>query len=166
LARFGPGTLSDLVWWTGWTKTALRSALADVDTVEVALEGECTGEPALLLAGDTEPVEAPDPWAALLPALDPTAMGWKLRDWYVGQHRTHLFDRNGNIGPTVWLDGRIVGGWAQRPDGEVVVGLLDDIGSDQQVLVDGAVERMAGFLGEAVVKPSFSTPLQKRLAGS
>ena len=33
-----------------------------------------------------------------------------------------LFDRNGNAGPTVWWDGRVVGGWSQRGDGEIVSG--------------------------------------------
>jgi hypothetical protein len=54
-------------------------------------------------------------------------MGWTIRDFYLDPaHRDHtrpgtLFDRSGNPGPTVWWDGRIVGGWAQRADGEVVV---------------------------------------------
>ena len=34
-----------------------------------------------------------------------------------GPHATDLFDRNGNAGPTIWVDGRIVGGWAQAGDG-------------------------------------------------
>ena len=29
---------------------------------------------------DTDPVDVPEPTAALLPALDPTPMGWKQRD--------------------------------------------------------------------------------------
>ncbi|HEX6390519.1 MAG TPA: M48 family metalloprotease, partial [Solirubrobacteraceae bacterium] len=40
-----------------------------------------------------------------------------------------LFDRSGNIGPTVWCDGRIVGGWAQRTDGEIALALLEDVGA-------------------------------------
>ena len=27
------------------------------------------------------------PWIALLPPLDPTTMGWKERDWYLGPHK-------------------------------------------------------------------------------
>ena len=45
--------------------------------------------------------------------------GLDARDWYLGPHRPALFDRNGNAGPTIWVDGRIVGGWAQRSDGEI-----------------------------------------------
>ena len=82
-----------------------------------------------MLADDLEPEPAPEPWVALLPALDPTAMGWKERDWYLGEHAALLFDSNGNVGPTVWSDGRIVGGWGSGEDGEVVYRLLEDIGA-------------------------------------
>lgn len=164
LARFGPATLSDLVWWTGWTKTKTRTALASVDTVEVSLQGDAADEPGLLLAADVEPIEAPDPWAALLPSLDPTPMGWKHRSWYLGDHRAALFDRNGNIGPTVWVDGRIVGGWGQRSTGELEVRLLEDVGADRRDLIEVEADRARSFLGGVVVKPSFPTPLQKALA--
>ncbi|WP_420717983.1 DNA glycosylase AlkZ-like family protein [Streptomyces sp. H34-S4] len=39
-------------------------------------------------------------------------------------HRPALFDYAGNIGPTVWWNGQIIGGWAQRADGEMVHRLL------------------------------------------
>ena len=54
------------------------------------------------------------PWVALLPGLDSTVMGWKERAWFLGGHQHALFDVNGNAGPTVWCNGRIVGGWAHR----------------------------------------------------
>ena len=38
------------------------------------------------------------PGLALLPVLDPTVMGWKERDFYLGGHGPALFDRNGNAG--------------------------------------------------------------------
>lgn len=70
-------------------------------------------------------------------------MGYYERYWYLGEHRAALFDRNGNIGPTVWWEGRIAGGWAQRKrDGEVVVRLLEDIGADGMSAVDGEAARL------------------------
>src|SRR5215218_8960306 len=77
------------------------------------------------LGGDIDDVEKPEPWAVLLPTLDPTTMGWKERDWYLGTHGSVLFDSAGNAGPTVWWDGRVVGGWSQRRDGEIVYRLLE-----------------------------------------
>src|SRR5262249_8620191 len=72
LQAFGPGTLADLRWWTGWTAGEVRQALAAVRAVEVELDGGT----AFLLPQDVEPVPAPEPWVALLPALDPTVMAW------------------------------------------------------------------------------------------
>jgi hypothetical protein len=162
LTTFGPATFDDLKWWTGWKVSQLRPALADLDLEEVDLHG-ATG---LVLAEDLEPEPpVPEPWAALLPALDPTPMGWKERDWYLGPHRAPLFDRSGNIGPTIWVDGRIVGGWGQRPDGTIVTRLLEDVGSDRLALIDDEVAALSALMGETVVKPSFPTPLQRELAG-
>ncbi|KQV77014.1 hypothetical protein ASC61_02845 [Aeromicrobium sp. Root344] len=145
---YGPATLDDLQWWTGWTKTRTRAAVAPLETVEVALDGR----PGLVLAGDVEPVEAPDPWVALLPALDPSAMGWKHRDFVLGPHRERLFDVNGNAGPTVWVDGRIVGGWAQRDDGDVVFTLLQDIGTESTAAVQQAAADLTTTLGDVRLK--------------
>ncbi|WP_040807144.1 winged helix DNA-binding domain-containing protein [Nocardia concava] len=159
LRAFGPAPVSDIKWWTGWTLGEVRKALAAVDTVEVDLGGE-TG---LVLADDLEPTPAPEPWAALLPALDPTPMGWQSRDWYLGPHQPALFDRNGNVGPTVWWEGRIVGGWAQRSDGEIVWRLLEDVGAEAENAVSAEAERLRAWYGEVRPIPRFRTPLEREL---
>ncbi|MEM8924898.1 MAG: winged helix DNA-binding domain-containing protein [Actinomycetota bacterium] len=163
LATFGPAPIADIKWWTGWTMARVKAALARLDVVEVDLDGV---GPGIVLAGDLDDDPEPPPWVALLPALDPTPMGWKQREWYLGPHQAPLFDRNGNIGPTVWADGRIVGGWAQTPDGRVVHRLLEDVGADHRRLIDVEAERLTGLLAGTAVKPSFPTPLQKELAAS
>lgn len=160
LRAFGPAPLSDIKWWTGWTVARVKAALARLDTVEVELDDGATG---VVLADDLEDDPEPDPWAALLPSLDPTPMGWKARDWYLGPHQPPLFDRNGNIGPTVWVDGRIVGGWGQSPDGAIVTELLEDVGADHRSLIEAEARRLTDLVGGTVVKPSFPTPLQKQL---
>ena len=148
LHAYGPASPDDLQWWTGWTKTRMREALASVDTADVDLDGL----PGLMLAGDTEPVAAPDHWVALLPALDPSAMGWRHRDFCLGPHRELLYDVNGNAGPTVWAAGRIVGGWAQRDDGEVVVRLLDDVGAETTAQIEKRAAELTTMLGEVRLK--------------
>ncbi len=124
------------------------------------------GAAGLVLPGDLDPVDAPAPWVALLPALDPTPMGWQQRDWYLGPHRAPLFDRTGNIGPTVWSDGRVVGGWAQRGTGEVAVRLLEDVGAEAAAAVDAAGADLAARIGPVRVTPRFRTPLERELAAS
>jgi hypothetical protein len=160
LAAFGPGTVADLRWWTGLTAGQVKRALAAVGAVEVDLDGV----PGLVLAGDLAPLAAPEPWVALLPALDPTVMGWSGRGWYLGDHGPTLFDRNGNAGPTVWWDGRVVGGWASRKDGEIAVRLLEDVGADAAAAVEAAAGGLADWLGPVRVTPRFRTPLERELS--
>jgi hypothetical protein len=160
LASFGPGSMTDLRWWTGWTLGEAKRALQGLDVVEVDLDGQ----PGMALAGDVASTRPARPWAALLPALDPTIMGWKERGWYLGDHGPALFDRAGNAGPSIWLNGRVVGGWGQRRDGEVVFELLDDVGRDGRALIDAEVDRLVNWLAGQRVVPLFRTPLERRLA--
>ncbi|WP_435881183.1 winged helix DNA-binding domain-containing protein [Streptomyces bobili] len=163
LTACGPATEADLKWWTGWRVTEVRRALAAIGARAVSLD-EGTG---YVAEGDADPVAAPaEPWAALLPALDPTAMGWQARDWYLAPElRPALFDRSGNVGPTVWWDGRVVGTWAQRRDGEVVWRVLESggVGRDAEASIAGEAERLRGWLGETRVTPRFRTPGEKGL---
>ena len=162
LVAFGPAPEPDLRWWTGLGARELRPALAAIGAVTVGLDD---GREGLLLPDDLDPVPAPEPWAALLPALDPTPMGWHDRAWLLGEHAPLLVDRTGNVGATVWWDGRVVGGWAQRATGELVVELLEDVGADARSAVDAAAARLGTHLAGAVVTPRFPSPLDKRLAG-
>jgi hypothetical protein len=160
LARFGPGTIADLRWWTGWTARLVQQALGAIAVEEVALDAG-TG---LVLADDAEPVPEPEPWVALLPALDATVMGWKERGWYLGVHAPALFDRNGNAGPTVWCDGRVVGGWGQRRDGAVVFRLLEDVGHEASAAVEAEAARLGAWLDGVRMIPRFRTPLEREIS--
>ncbi len=160
LRGFGPATENDIKWWTGWPLRQVRRALADIGVVEVDLGHGATG---FLLPDDVEPVPPPDPWVALLPSLDPTAMGWKDRDWYLGEHSSVLFDRNGNAGATIWANGNVVGGWAQRKTGEVVYELLEDLEAGARTAIKSKVAELQGWLGETIVNPRFRSPHDKRL---
>jgi hypothetical protein len=162
LRAFGPGTAADIKWWLGSTVAAVRKALADLDAVEVNLDGQI----GYLLPDDVESTDPVEPWAALLPPLDPTTMGWFERDWYLGSYREQLFDTSGNAGPTAWWDGRIVGGWAQTDDGDVVLQLLEDVGAEGQGALEGEAARLTEWLGGTRVLPRFPSPLSKALAAA
>jgi hypothetical protein len=159
LAAYGPATVTDVKWWTGWTLGQTRTALAAIGAAEVDLDGT----PGIALAHDLESEPEPEPWAALLPALDPTVMGWKERDWYLGEQGPALFDRNGNAGPTVWWNGRVVGGWAGRGDGAIAFRLLEDVGADALRAIETEAERLERWLDGTKVTPRFATPLAKEL---
>lgn len=161
LERFGPATETDIKWWFGWTARLTRAALAAAEAEEVQLED---GTAAWVNAGDTEPVEDPGPWVRLMPGLDPTTMGWKERDWYLDPADVpDLFDRFGNAGPIVMVDGRCAGAWTQQADGQIVHQLAIKLGAHHQRLLDTAVDELAAVVGDTIVKPRFPSPLQKSL---
>ncbi len=160
LRTFGPATRNDLKWWTGWTVRATSEALAAIGAIDVDLDDGATG---YVLPDDLDPTPAPEPWVAVLPTLDASTMGWADRDWYLGTYRRALFDSNGNGGPTIWVDGRIVGGWAQRPDGEIVPHLLEDVGTEARSAIEREAARLAEWIGPIRLRSTFPSPLEVEL---
>ena len=162
LGTYGPATLLDVRWWTGWTAAEARRALFAIDAAEVGLEDGQTG---WVLPGDEAPEASPssEPWIALLPALDSTIMGWQQRGWFLDPHGPRLFDRNGNAGPTIWIDGRVAGGWAQRRSGEIRWELLEDVGTEARALINARVASLETWLGGFRFVPRFRTPLEVEL---
>ena len=90
-------------------------------------------------------------------------MGWKERDWYLGGYRSALFDTAGNGGPTIWVDGRIVGGWAQRPTGEIAIHLLEDVGRETEQAIEREAAQLADWIRPVGIGWSFPTPLETGL---
>jgi Winged helix DNA-binding domain len=163
LRAFGPGTQRDLQWWTGWTVARTRAALRAVEAVEIELEEGATG---WALRDDLETTPDPGPWVALLPSLDATIMAWKDRDWYLDGLYRDLFDNAGNAGPTAWVDGRVVGLWAQRSNLEVGYRLLKDVGREATNALGAEAARLTAWLGNDRVFPRFPNPMFKALATS
>lgn len=158
LASFGPGTRDDVRWWLGSTLTAVDHALADVEAVEVLLED---GRPAWLLPDDIDDPGPVRPWVALLPVLDPTVMGWKGRDFFLGPHAPMLFDTNGNAGTTAWYAGRVVGCWVQDGDGVVVLELLEEIPARGRAALEREAALLTTWLGGHRVSTVYPSPAMK-----
>jgi hypothetical protein len=161
LATFGPGTAADVQWWLGGTAGAVKHALADVGAVAVGLEGGATG---WVLPGDEGPTAYDAPWAALLPVLDPTVMGWKERGFFLGPHGAALFDANGNAGTTAWWNGRVVGCWVQDTDGVVLLSLLEDVDPDGRAALEAEAERLTKWLAGTRVGTVYPSPAMKAAA--
>ncbi len=161
LTRFGPATAEDLQWWTGWNQATLRHALRELPVEEVALHGS-TG---IALASDDpgDAATAP-PAAALLPALDPTPMGWKRRDWFFGIPQHYVFDNRGNIGPTLWWDGEIIGSWAVTSAGQIRTAVLADRGAAARSAVQDTAARLEARLQGTAITPAIRTPAERELA--
>lgn len=162
LHSFGPGTEDDIVWWLGSTKTVVRAALAELEAVAVSLDGGDTG---WLLPDDVATVPDPGPWVALLPVLDPTIMGWKNRDFYLGPHRNQLFDTRGNAGTTAWVDGRVVGCWIQDETGVVHVRLLETVSASARRSLDAEAARLTEWLGGVKIGTGYVSQAMKQAVG-
>lgn len=158
LAAFGPGTETDIVWWLGSTKTAVRAALREIDVVEVDLESGDTG---YVLAGDDGPVPESEPDAALLPELDPTLMGHKQRGFYVGEHTPKIFDSNGNGGQSAWWGGQVVGGWRYRDDRSVEVKLWASLPASARARFDQRAEELGEWLGDTRPLGGYPAPFMR-----
>jgi hypothetical protein len=158
LYTFGPGTEDDIVWWLGGTRTVVRAALAEIDAVAVSLD---QGGPGWLLPDDLDEVPDPGSWVALLPVLDPTVMGWRGRDFYLGPHRDQLFDTRGNAGTTAWVDGRAVGAWVQDEAGVVQLRLLEEVSAPARRALEAEADRLTQWLGRTRIGTVYVSPAMK-----
>lgn len=159
LARFGPATETDVVWWLGATKSIVRAAFAAIGAEQVTLDGPETG---WVLPGDTELTPELGEWVALLPVLDSTLMGWKQRDWYLPcEHVRYLFDTNGNGGTTVWHNGRVIGCWVQDDGARVRLVLREEVSSATREALEVEAARVTDFLAGTVISSVYKSALMK-----
>lgn len=151
LQAFGPGLVTDIKWWTGWTLGQTRVALAAAGAIDVDVDGTA----GVALPSDLDEPGDAEPWVALLPSLDPSVMAWQERTWFLGPHKPEVFDRAGNAGPTVFCDGRVVGIWGQSPSGDVRWKLFEDVGSDAAGAIDAEAAALTEWLGATRITPRF-----------
>jgi hypothetical protein len=90
-------------------------------------------------------------------------MGWKRRDWLFGIPQHPVFDNRGNIGPTLWSDGEIIGSWAVASTGEVRTVVIADRGAAARSAVQDAAARLEARLQGTVITPAIRTPLEREL---
>jgi Winged helix DNA-binding domain len=161
LGAFGPGTTADLQWWMGWTAATTKRALSDCEAVPVDLGGR----PGWVAPGDEDPAPAVGPWLALLPGLDPTTMGWKERDWYLPAACADCFDRMGNAGPTIWVDGQVLGAWVQSPDGEILTRYFVEVPTGRREEVAQRTRELSDLLGDTRFTVRFPSRASAALLG-
>jgi hypothetical protein len=161
LQRFGPATTADLQWWMGWTMKRTKQALADCGAVEAELDGTSGW-----VSADDPPVGPGEPWVAVLPGLDPTIMGWKQRSWYLPSTSLEVFDSAGNGGPSLWVDGRVVGAWAQAKDGSIHTHYFERVPAARRREIDERIAQMKSWIGNTRFTVRFPGDIHARLLGT
>ena len=175
LAAYGPATVKDISWWSGFTMTEVRRILQTLarETAEVGipeLKATC-----VMLAADRAALErfepSGQPAVNLLPALDPYLMGYKERERYLdSQHYDLAFDRSGNSTSTIMADGRVVGVWdfSEKPKPTVKLFMFRDVEKKVLRVVESCARAMGRFIVDqpvAVEMCNQMVPLTQRNAG-
>ncbi len=136
---YGPVTLSDIAWWFPLSKTASKEAIAALG--ESVTEVEIEGLTALMSSDDMEYAKSlekgDEPVLWLLPYEDHLPKAFVDRSWYLSEEmkdrvfpklREHYWppkappppkkfkvtggiNVSGEIRPSIWVDGEIVGRW-------------------------------------------------------
>jgi hypothetical protein len=88
-------------------------------------------------------------------------MGWKHREWMFGIDQRTVFDQAGNIGPTVWWDGEVIGSWAITAAGDLRTRIVADRGAQAAAAVDSAAAQLHKRLEGATVTPAIRTSLER-----
>ena len=114
LRAYGPATVADLRWWTGW-KVAQANAVVENLSDEVVTV-DVDGIPMLLLGDEWDALlgAAVDQGRGvrLLPVWDSLLMGWEDRTRFVTEsQRPLIYDKAGNGTSVLLVDGRAEGIW-------------------------------------------------------
>lgn len=161
LQRFGPATTADLQWWMGWTLRRTKQALSDSEAVEAELEGGSGW-----LSYKDPPLGPVEPWVAVLPGLDPTIMGWKNRDWYLPTTSREVFDSVGNGGPSLWVDGRVVGAWAQTKEGVIHTHYFERVAATRRREIDHRIAELKSWIGDTRFTVRFPGDIHAQMLGT
>ncbi len=126
VGSYGPVTVDDISWWTGFTKARSRLALEGLDVEEVAV----ADWPGPLYRTGGDPVAA-DPGNAVraLPLLDPYVQGYRDRGRFLDPKRNgFVYDGGGNSAATLVHRGLIIGVWqpSDRPETSIRYHLFGD----------------------------------------
>jgi hypothetical protein len=175
LAGYGPATVRDISWWSGFTMTEVRRMLQSLahETTEVAIPE--LKETYLMLAADEAAMRSLEfsdkPVVNLLPASDPYLMGYKERERYLDyKYYEMVFDRGGNGTSTIVVNGRVVGVWgfSEVPKPTVKLFLFHKLEKRLLRAVESRARAMGKFIGDKTATIEMCdqmVPLTQRTAG-
>jgi hypothetical protein len=184
---YGPVTVNDIAWWFPLTKTASKKAINALG--EGIVEVEIDGIAAFMTRNDLEVAnslkkpETPMVW--LLPYEDHLPKAFVDRSWYLSEEmRERVFPKlrehyrppkgppppkefkvtgginvSGEIRPSIWVDGEIVGRWEfEEKEGkmEVVYSIFTKVHPKYDNIISKRVSELEAFVNERLVPISKS----------
>ena len=119
---YGPATISDICWWSGFTTARVREYIeSNKKQLDMISCGNNAGY--YILEKNREKLEKTgniqQESVIFLPAHDPLIMGYKERDRYIDKkYFYHVFDKGGNSTSVIVKDGKIIGVWdcVEKPE--------------------------------------------------
>jgi hypothetical protein len=147
LEGFGPATAHDIAQFTSLRQPAVRHALDAMCDMLVTLEG-----PNGVVLYDVPGGEVPDEDTVAPPRLmamwDSSLLAYANRDRIIpSEYRTHVIRTNGNVLPTVLVDGQVAGVW--RPvDRGIEVTSFNTLGRTDWRGLAGEAAALVAFLAE------------------
>ncbi len=175
IKTFGPVSEEDIVWWLSSAKNPVRESLqeltSEIEEIEIDglvhyMEKEDLALAQTLPVGEKQEV-------FFLPYEDHFPKAFKRREWFLDEEDIQkLFPRNaktywpdkpleiitkgikgmGEIRPSIWVDGRIVGRWEIEPlkkkQYKVVMSLYKNLDSEIEDEIKEKKEELSDFINE------------------
>ncbi|NIM96473.1 MAG: hypothetical protein GTO18_22460 [Anaerolineales bacterium] len=176
LASFGPASFDDIVWWTGFGKRVVQSALDDLEGIIQITTASGVNNDVFMLRSESESLQKTvvpsEPIINLLPSLDPYVMGYKDRDRTLNPADTNkVFDRSGNATSTIVVNGIITGVWDyDYSDGSTLkFHLFRSVPTEIRDGIQSQAVRLGEWIargGVRLMECESMTPLTERTAGA
>ena len=151
-ASHGPATLADFVWWSGLTTNEARRGISLLDThLDQVLIDDTVYWSATSAA---PPVPRSSPSVHLLPAYDEYNVAYKNRQLLFDSAHITNWDA---LGPTITVDGRIIGTWKSTVDKNQMSIALDPsrpLKRRERLDIGAAAEQYAAFV--SMVRPTLN----------
>jgi hypothetical protein len=148
LGGFGPATIADFAQFSLQPMSVARPAfdsMRDELVSHTTIDGD-----ELFDLPDAPDLPAPDTPAPprLMAMWDSTLLAYRDRSRVIpDDHRSHVIRRNGDVLPTVLVDGRVAGVWNIGPDG-IEIGALAPIDPDSWEALDNEARLLLSALAD------------------
>ena len=126
IAKFGPVCLDDICWWLPISKTAGKTTVEGLKD-ELAFF-DLNGREYMMDRADFRRFQrfksgSDEPCLNFLPYEDHFPKAFAVRDWFLSaEAESLLFQKGvtelGQIRPSIWLDGEVIGRWEFQPAGQ------------------------------------------------